>query len=55
MSRADDKPSRPPRKTYRQPKLTVYGDVRDLTLGYGIGKPDNGGTASHSMTHPTKS
>jgi hypothetical protein len=55
VHRDDDKPPRPPRKAYRRPTLTVYGDVRDLTRGYGIGKPDNGGTASHSMSHPNKS
>jgi uncharacterized protein YcfJ len=34
---------------YRAPQLTVYGSLRELTLGYGIGKPDNGVSPSHSI------
>jgi hypothetical protein len=37
------------RPAYHAPKLTVYGNVRDLTLGVGIGKPDNGVTATHQF------
>jgi hypothetical protein len=46
---------RPPRREYRPPTLTVYGRVRDLTQGCGIGRPDNGVSGSHSMSHPNKS
>lgn len=48
---ASDDHGTPP-KAYRTPKLTVYGTVRDLTQGYGIGKPDNGVSQSHSMNRP---
>ena len=41
-----------PPKVYRAPKLTVYGTVRDLTHGTGIGKPDNGVSGSHSKIGP---
>ncbi len=36
-------------RPYRAPQLTVYGSLRSLTLGYGIGKPDNGVSPSHSL------
>jgi hypothetical protein len=43
---------RPHPKPYRPPTLTVYGSVRDLTRGYGQGKPDSGVSHSHSMLSP---
>jgi len=39
-------------KVYRAPKLTVYGSVRDLTKGTGIGPLDNGVSGSHAMPFP---
>ena len=39
-------------RPYHSPTLTVYGSVRDLTRGTGIGKPDNPGTQSHSKPGP---
>jgi len=30
------------RKTYRRPRLTVYGDLRTLTLGGSLGVGDSG-------------
>ena len=42
----------PARREYRSPKLTVYGSVRDLTRGSGIGAPDNGVTPGHQMPFP---
>ncbi len=47
MVEDDGRPAPP--KVYRAPKLTIYGSVRDLTLGTGIGAPDNGVSPSHSM------
>lgn len=50
MVTTDDRHAPP--KAYRPPTLTVYGSVRDLTRGTGIGAPDNGVTPSHSMIAP---
>ena len=50
MVKTDDPRALP--KVYRTPKLTVYGNVRDLTRGAGIGPPDNPATQSHSMQFP---
>ena len=39
------KPSRPPRKPYRTPRLTKFGDLRRLTQGDAKNKPEAGGGA----------
>lgn len=39
-------------RPYRAPTLTVYGTIRDLTRGTGIGKPDNPSSQTHAMTPP---
>jgi len=39
------KPARPPRKPYRAPRLTKFGDLRRLTQGDAKTKPEGGGGA----------
>ena len=39
------KPARPPRKPYRAPRLTKFGNLRQLTQGDAKTKPEGGGGA----------
>lgn len=38
------------RKPYRAPRLTVYGDLRRLTMAKGGGKSDGGGKPATRTT-----
>jgi hypothetical protein len=35
------------KKPYRAPKLSVYGDLKEITRGTGGGKPDHGNSQQH--------
>ena len=45
-----DVPSNAPRRPYRRPALTVFGDVRGLTLGSQTMNMNDPGNNSSTMT-----
>jgi hypothetical protein len=50
---AKEQETKAARKTYKQPRLEVYGDLRDITRTVGTTSSRDGGqNIFHTRTHP---